>query len=145
MINRLFSKEYAENLKGQDLISAKESLVISLSEYLSLKFEIFGDIDKDNIHSTEIRSISTDSPYTLRWRGYIGTTNYRDDDQYEYGAFLFPLIGDSRACVIRHTDDEETVYDYAYRYLILKIDGKWYDLGWQIDEFYEFEHWYIKG
>ena len=140
MIQKLFSKQYAENLKEQELVRAKQSLVKSLSDFLQIEFEIYND--KDDIHFTEIRSISDKNPYSLIWKGFIGSTDYRYDGQFEYGAFLFPLIGNIRACVMR-TKEEEFYYDNAFRYIWLKIDGKWHDMGWQIDENYEFEHWYI--
>lgn len=39
---------------------------------------------------------------------------------------------------------DEPNYEYAFRYLMLTPESGWEDLGWQIDEYGEFEHWYLE-
>jgi hypothetical protein len=84
-----------------------------------------------------------ETPYALTWEGFIGSSSYRDDGKLVYGAHLFPLIGGKRSCVVR-MEEETPKYDYAFRYLMLTPENGWEDRGWQIDEYGEFEHWYLE-
>ncbi|GAA4425622.1 hypothetical protein GCM10023155_12880 [Bremerella cremea] len=47
-----------------------------------------------------------------------------------------------RACVVRVKDDKGND-DFAFRYLMLTPENGWEDRGWQLDEYGEFEHWYL--
>ncbi|MDE1463410.1 hypothetical protein [Spartinivicinus poritis] len=141
-MENIFIEERAVSLKGNELLEVKKELVSSLSEFLSLKLEIINPKDVCSIHSTAIMTNQGCSAYELAWQGLISTTNYRSDGKLEYGAFLFPIIGNTRVSALR-LDNQQQYYDYAYRYIRLKNDGNWYDIGWQVDEFEEFENWYV--
>ena len=133
---KILTEPNPDKLEKEILIEAKEEMVLTLNEFLKSDFKIVNY--EDDCHRTEIET-QNNKGFELNWKGFIGSTNYRDDGKLEFGAFLFPFIGEKRIKAYCEND-----YDYAFRYLWLKQDGKWYDLGWQIDEHYEFEHWYIK-
>ncbi len=136
----LFDKVLAEKLAGAALSDAKQHLVSSLREKTGLPLQLRAD--NSEIHCTEIYCHSIDgSPSSLNWRGFIGTSDYRDNGIYVYGAHLFPLIDTYRVHLLRN-DEERDAKPYSFRYLMLTPEDGWKDLGWQVDEYGEFEHWY---
>ncbi|MBI1311129.1 hypothetical protein GC176_07455 [bacterium] len=138
----LFNKVFAEKLAGTALSDAKQQLVSSLREATGLP--LLRRDDNNEIHCTEIYCNSIDgSPYNLSWRGFIGTSDYRDDGMFVYGAHLFPLLDMFRVHLLR-ADENEDSQPYTFRYLMLTPEDGWKDLGWQVDEYGEFEHWYRK-
>ena len=141
-MKQLFDAQIAETLAGRELDEAREFLLSSLRNVTKIPLEPRGDAD--SIHCTDVHTVAAHpTPFALTWEGFIGSSDYRDDGLLVYGAHLFPLIGGRRACVMRMQGDEPT-YEYAFRYLMLTPESGWKDLGWQIDEYDEFEHWYLK-
>ena len=141
MVN-LFDKVIAEKLTGAALSDAKQHLVSSLCEKTGLPLQRRDD--KSEIHCTEIYCNSIDgSPFSLKWRGFIGTSDYRHDGIFAYGAHLFPLL-DTFRVYLSHDEKEHDAQLYSFRYIMLTLEDGWRDLGWQVDEYGEFEHWYRK-
>ncbi|MCX4029843.1 hypothetical protein H0A36_02770 [Endozoicomonas sp. SM1973] len=87
-MENIFIEEKAVSLKGKELLEVKKALVSSLSDFLSIEFEIINSKDVCSIHSTAIMTNQGSSAYELAWQGFISTTNYRSDGRLEYGAFL---------------------------------------------------------
>lgn len=142
MVN-LFDKLIAEKLAGGALSDAKQHLISSLREATGLP--LLERDENSEIHCTEIYCDSDDgSPFTLQWRGFIGTSEYREDGKLVYGAHLFPLLDTFRVNLLRE-DGERDCQPYSFRYLMLTPEDGWKDLGWQVDEYGEFEHWYHRG
>ena len=138
----LFDKVIAEKLAGAALSDAKQHLVSSLRETTGLP--LLQRDDNSEIHRTEIYCDSINgSPFSLNWRGFIGTSDYRDDGMFVYGAHLFPLL-DTFRVYLSHDDEERDAKPYSFRYLMLTPEDGWKDLGWQVDEYGEFDHWYRK-
>lgn len=138
----LFDKVIAEKLAGAALSDAKQHLISSLREKTGLP--LLERDDNSETHCTEIYCDSIDeSPFNLNWRGFIGTSDYRDDGRLVYGAHLFPLL-DTFRVYLSHDDEERDAKPYSFRYLMLTPEDGWKDLGWQVDEYGEFEHWYRK-
>lgn len=142
-VKQVFDAQIAETLAGSDLHEARVYLLDSLRQVTQLPLELCGDAR--TIHCTDVRSIvPRANPYALTWEGFVGSSNHRDDGILVYGAQLFPLIGGKRSCVVR-TQGGKPKYDFAFRYLMLTPEAGWEDRGWQIDEYGEFEHWYLEG
>ena len=139
-MNNVFVKEKADCLAGGELEAAKRYIVRTLSEITGLSLEGCGEAE--DIHRTDIQTASTGSPYVLTWQGFVASSDYRDDGKLAYGAHLFPLIGGTRACLLRIAAEAHH-YDHCFRYLRLEHDEGWIDCGWQIDEFNEFEDFYV--
>ena len=59
---------------------------------------------------------------------------------FVYGAHLFPLIDKFRVYLSRAEESDKK--PYSFRDLLLTPEETWKDLGWQVDEYGEFEHWY---
>lgn len=136
----LFGKLTADKLSGAALDESRQYLIRGLRQATGIPFELCGDAN--SIHCTDICTRDIDaSPFTLTWQGFIGSSDYRDDNVLVFGAHLFPLVGGIRACLV-HCDAKLQRYDYAYRYLMLTVEDGWKDIGWQVDEYGEFEHWY---
>ncbi len=136
----LFDKAIAEKLTGPSLEGAKRQLVVSLRETTGIPLE--KRVDDSAIHCTDVYCDSDDEPpYNLSWRGFIGTSDYRDDGMFVYGAHLFPLLDNHRVYISR-PDESGSTKSYSFRYLMLTPEDGWKDLGWQVDEHGEFEHWY---
>lgn len=139
-MTELFDKSIAEKLTGVLLSEAKRQLVHSLRETTGL--QLIECAEGSGIHCTNVYVDSGDeSPFHICWRGFIGTSNYRDDGLFVYGAHLFPLL-DGRRVYLSSPDDGGDKMPYSFRYLLLTPETGWQDLGWQFDEFGEFEHWY---
>ena len=138
----VFDARLAEQLSGAALEEAREFLLNGLKQATGIPLEICGE--EKTIHCTDVHTSDPKaSPFTLTWEGFIGSSNYRDDGIVVYGAHLFPLIGGRRCCVLRMRAGT-TSYDYAFRYLMLTPEEGWQDRGLTIDEYGEFEHWYIE-
>jgi len=139
----LFDKTNAEKLAGTALSEAKQHLVSTLRETTGLP--LLERDDNSAIHCTEIYCDSNEiSPYNISYRGFIGTSDCRDDGMFVYGAHLFPLLDMFRVYLSR-TESQSDAKPYSFRYLLLTPEEDWKDLGWQVDEYGEFEHWYRKG
>lgn len=137
----LFDKVIAENLTGPALSDAKQRLVSSLCEVTGLSLGKRND--NEAIHRTEVYSDLIDgSHFNLSWRGFIGTSDCRDDGKFVYGAHLFPLLDAFRIHLTQSADEDSDTKPYTFRYLLLTPEDGWKDLGWQVDEYGEFEHWY---
>ena len=96
----------------------------------------------DTIICTDVRSTEGDkTAYSLTWKGFISSSDCRDDGLLLFGAHLFPIVGGRRACIQRQHAAGYS-YDLAFRYLMLTQEKGWEDRGWQLDDFEEFEHWY---
>jgi len=141
-MKQVFDAQIADTLAGSDLDEARVYLINSLRQVTEIPLELCGEAK--TIHCTDVCTVSSHAtPFALTWEGFIGSSNYRDDGILVYGAHLFPLIGGKRSCVVR-TQDGKTNYDYAFRYLMLTPENGWEDRGWQVDEYGEFEHWYLE-
>jgi hypothetical protein len=137
----LFDKTIAETLDGAQLKDARRQLISSLCEMTGLPLVEHGD--NRDIHCTEIYCESPSGPpYNLTWRGFIGTSDYRDDGMFVYGAHLFPMLDNLRVYLSR-SSGSDAPKPYTFRYLMLTPEDGWKDLGWQVDEYGEFEHWYV--
>ncbi len=140
-MKQVFDTQIAVTLVGSDLHEARVYLLHGLRQVTQIPLELCGDAK--TIHCTDVCSVVPQpTPFALTWEGFIGSSNYRDDGKLVYGAHLFPLIGGKRSCVVRMKEGNPK-YDYAFRYLMLTPENGWEDLGWQIDEYGEFEHWYL--
>lgn len=136
----LFDKTIAECLTGKLLEDAKRELISSLC--LVTELPLLERVGDDDIHCTEVYSDSSSSPpYNVSWRGFIGTSDCRDDGMFVYGAHLFPLL-DSHRVYLSQMDNNGSTANCSFRYLMLTPEHGWKDLGWQVDEYGEFEHWY---
>ena len=147
-MEQLFDKQKAENLARVDLDEARAYLVRGLSEVTGIPLEYFADPHTrespigNTIHCTDVRSPEVSSTeYSLTWKGFIASSDFRDDGILVFGAHLFPIIGGRRACLQRQRGEARS-YDYAFRYLMLTKENGWEDRGWHVDEYGEFEHWY---
>ncbi len=145
-MEKLFDKEEAEKLSGPALDTAREFLIEGLREATGIRLEYFADPETlalgSTIHCTDIRTeVPLKAEYALSWKGFIGSSDCRDDGLLVFGAHLFPLIGGVRTCLQRTHSGTQT-YDYAFRYLMLTKECGWEDRGWQVDAYGEFEHWY---
>ncbi|MGE0529427.1 MAG: hypothetical protein AB7P49_20415, partial [Bdellovibrionales bacterium] len=97
----------------------------------------------ETIHRTDVCTLTgTENGFDLSWHGFIGSSDYRNDGILVYGAHLFPFIGGKRACVVR-IQNSKGYFDLVYRYLMLTPETGWEDRGWQVDEYGEYEHWYL--
>ena len=116
---------------GDDTVAAVcDYLLSSLSRVTGIPFVSQGAYP--TIDYFEIRCIHEGNPgFAMCWDGQISRTDYRDDGQYSYGAFLFLYAGTTRL----FPDG------YCHRYLLFETDDKgvaeWRDLGWQTDDYDE--------
>ena len=137
----VFVEKTAETLAGAELHAARKYLVDSLRQFIAIPLESCGEAE--TIHCTDVCTVTgKEIWFDLSWQGFIGSSNYRNDGILVYGAHLFPLIGGLRTCVVR-VENNKGNYDFAFRYLMLTPENGWEDRGWQLDEYGEFEHWYL--
>jgi hypothetical protein len=141
-MKQVFDAQIAETLTGSELDEGRAYLLNSLRQVTQIPLELCGEAN--TIHCTDVHTVVPETTlFALTWEGFIGSSNYRDDGILVYGAHLFPLIGGERACIVRMQDGKPN-YDYAFRYLMLTPEDGWEDRGWQIDDYGEFEHWYLE-
>ena len=147
-MGQLFDKQKAEHLAGVDLDEARNYLVRGLRKATGIPLEYFADPHTtkspiaNTIHCTDVRSPEVSATeYSLTWKGFIGSSDFRDDGILVFGAHLFPIIAGRRACLQRQHEETRS-YDYAFRYLMLTEENGCEDRGWHVDEYGEFEHWY---
>jgi hypothetical protein len=137
----VFVGRIAEELAGVKLQAARTFLVESLRRFIAIPLEPCGEAK--TIHCTDVcTTAGTEAWFELSWQGFIASSDYRNDGTLVYGAHLFPFIGGKRACVMR-IENEKGSYNFAFRYLMLTHENGWEDRGWQVDEYGEFEHWYL--
>jgi hypothetical protein len=141
-MKQVFDAQIADALAGCELDEARTYLLGSLRQVTEIPLQFSGTAA--SIHHTDVCTVAPRATrFALTWEGFIGSSNYRDDGILVYGAHLFPLIGGQRSSVVRMQDGIPN-YDYTYRYLMLTAENGWEDRGWQIDEYGEFEHWYLE-
>jgi hypothetical protein len=141
-MQQIFDSQVAASLAGPNLHEARAFILLGLQRVTQIPLGSCGD--SRTIDCTDVRSVEPQShPFALTWQGFVGSSNYRDDEKLVYGAHLFPLIGGRRSCIVRMRDGKPS-YDYAFRYLMLTPEADWEDRGWQVDDCGEFEHWYLE-
>jgi len=119
--------ESADSLDDAGISAACDYLLASLSSVTGLPLVSQGRAPA--IDYFEIRCVHQGNPdLALCWDGHISRTDYRDDGQYSYGAFLFLYAGTTRLFPRGH----------SYRYWLFENNesgvAEWRDLGWQADE-----------
>ncbi|MCE9553256.1 MAG: hypothetical protein K8T91_07750 [Planctomycetes bacterium] len=142
IMKQVFDAQIADRLAGNELDKARAYLLDSLRQATEIPLQLSGA--NQAIHCTDVCTIAAQATtFAMTWQGFIGSSTYRDDGILVYGAHLFPLIGGNRVCLARMQDGKPK-YDYAFRYLMLSPENGWEDRGWQVDEYGEFEHWYLE-
>ena len=138
----IFDPSIANALAGNDLNRASDYILRQLGSIVGLN--IIASDGNTSIHSIEFRTRPLDSSgFGFEWRGFVGSSNSRDDGQLIYGAHMFPILDGHRVYLTKSCTLETTEL-IAYRYLLLTPEHAWRDLGWKTDSNREFEHWYLE-